>query len=117
MTKFCPRDLEGFKSNNFRQDSKPKNLDLFKNVKSSLEVTAKSPVDLQIDNQEIIDSDNLLNMYPNHIFINKNDKLYATPILVGDLDLQLSKLSKNKFDKVFDHVKNSFENSVNKITE
>ena len=101
--------LEIFKPNIFKKDTQ------MTNVEPSKKPEIK--IDLKIDDQPVNDIDTLIKMYPNHICIYKDDTLYATPILVGELDLQFSKLLKNDFDKMFIQFQNRFKNSVKKITE
>jgi hypothetical protein len=101
--------LEIFKPNIFKKDTQMTNVDLFKKPEIK--------IDLKTDDQPVNDIDTLIKMYPNHICMYKDDILYATPILVGDLDLKLLKLEKNNFEKMFKHFQNIFKNSVIKITE
>ena len=101
--------LEISTPNIFKKDTQATNVELSKN--------SEIKIDLKIDDQPVNNIDTLIKMYPNHICIYKDDTLYATPILVGDLDLKLLKLEKNDFEKMFKHFQNIFKNSVIKITE
>ena len=101
--------LEIIKPDIFNKDTQVTNIDLFKKPEIK--------IDLKINNQPVDDIDTLIKMYPDHICIYKDDALYATPILVGELDLQFSKLLKNDFDKMFIQFQKRFKNSVNKIAE
>jgi hypothetical protein len=101
--------LEIFKPNIFKKDTQMTNVELSKKPEIK--------IDLKIDDQPVNDIDTLIKMYPDHICMYKDDGLYATPILVGELDLQFSKLLKSDFDKMFIQFQNIFKNSVKKITE
>lgn len=101
--------LEIFKPNIFKKDTQITNVELSKKPEIK--------IDLKIDDQPVNDIDTLIKMYPDDICIYKDDTLYATPILVGELDLQFSKLLKSDFDKMFIQFQNRFKNSVKKITE
>ena len=82
--------LENLKINKINE-SEPKNENLINLVNDDINSNIT---------QNILDIDTLINIYPEHLSFIKDDSLYITPILVGELDLKFSKLNDKDFYKI-----------------
>ena len=91
-----------------------KNTDNIKKTKKNKNLTKmEEPVLTDIDKK---DFDSLVSSYPQHLSLIKDQQLYVTPILVGELDLKLTKLKKKNFERVYKLLQIKFINHATPLT-
>lgn len=89
-------------------DKVKQSFDFYK--KEDIGLKAKPDYILETVDEKLL-NDELINLYSNHISLEKGNEVYTTPLLVNNLDLNSIKLNKNDFNKIYNVFNSILENS------